>query len=504
MKRFTLLALPAALFLSACGSGDSATPAAAPEALLSGSSSRTSAAIGDATLRTPVAQANPDGTALTAGVIDTGNAFFKPMGNGRSCASCHTEAEGWTITPAGVTARFNQSAGTDPLFKLVDGANSPNAVAGTLEQKRIAYSLLLTKGLIRVGMPMPANAEFSLVRVVDPYGFASARELSLFRRPLPSANLNFAAAVMWDGRETFTDPASGLCIVNARPAQCFATLDTNLLHQANSAVTGHAEAAQGLTAAEQQSIVAFEKSLVHAQATSTVAGNLSEGGALGGPANLGTQAFYFGINDVEAGDYRTGAAFNRNAFTLFGAWRNAAAPAPAGPPRRGQPAPVAPTAQNLARASIARGEQLFNNRPMNIAGVAGFSDTLRVALQRGTCASCHNAPNAGSHSVARLFNTGTSAGNLRTPDLPLYTLRNNATGETVDTSDPGNALVSGRWNDIGKMKTPNLRGLASRAPYFHNGSARTLEDVVRFYDRRFRMGLTAQEQADLANFMKAL
>jgi cytochrome c peroxidase len=493
MTRLTLLAIPAALLLAACGSGEETTTA---PAIQSGTSTRTSAAIGDTTLRTPVAQANPDGSALTSGTIDTANAFFKPMGNGRSCASCHTEAEGWSITPAGVAARFNQSAGSDPIFKLVDGANSPNAIVGTLEQKRIAYSMLLTKGLIRVGMPMPANAEFSLVRTIDPYGYASARELSLFRRPLPSANLNFAATVMWDGRETFTDPASNLCIRDARPAQCFATLDTNLLHQANSAVTGHAEAAQGLTASEQQSIVTFEKSLVHAQATSSVAGNLAEGGALGGPANLAGQAFYFGINDVDAGDYRTGAPFNRNAFNLFGAWRNLAAP-----PRRGQPAP---TAQNLARASIARGEQLFNNRPMNINGVAGFSDTLRVALQRGTCASCHNAPNAGSHSVARLFNTGTSAGNLRTPDLPLYTLRNIATGETVETSDPGNALVSGRWRDIGKMKTPNLRGLASRAPYFHNGSARTLEDVVRFYDRRFRMGLTAQEQADLVAFMKAL
>jgi cytochrome c peroxidase len=498
MTRLTLLAIPAALLLAACGSGEGTQT----EALQTGGSSRTSAAIGDTALQTPVAQPNPNGAALTSGTIDTSNAFFKPMGNGRSCASCHTEAEGWTITPAGVTARFNQSAGADPLFRLVDGANSPRAAVETLDQKRIAYSLLLTKGLIRVGMPMPANAEFSLQRIDDPYGYASASELSLFRRPLPSANLNFAATVMWDGRETFTDAASNLCIANARPAQCFATLDFNLLHQANSAVTGHAEAAQGLTAAEQQSIVAFEKSLVHAQSTSSVAGNLSEGGALGGPANLAGQAFYFGINDVEAGDYRTGAAFNRNVFTLFGAWRNLAAP-PA-PVRRGQPAPAPATAQNLARASIARGEQLFNNRPMNITGVAGFSDTLRVTLQRGTCASCHNAPNAGSHSVARLFNTGTSAGNLRTPDLPLYTLRNNATGEIIETSDPGNALVSGRWRDVGKMKTPNLRGLASRAPYFHNGSARTLEDVVRFYDRRFRMGLSAQEQADLAAFMKAL
>ena len=492
MTRFSLLATATAtsILLAACGSGDSTTPT---EAVQTGGGGRSAGNVVTPTLLAPVAQPNPEGTALTAGTIDTANAFFKPLGNGRSCASCHAEAEGWTITPAGINARFTATNGTDPLFRLVDGANSPRASVETLDQKRAAYSLLLTKGLIRVGMPVPANAEFTLLRVDDPYGFASASELSLFRRPLPSANLNFAAAVMWDARETFTDPASSLCITGARPAQCFATLDTNLLHQANSAVTGHAEAAQGLTAAEQQSIVAFEKSLVHAQLTSRTAGSLTEGGALGGPANLAAQPFYFGINDVEAGDYRTGAAFNRNAFNLFGAWRNLA------PRRRGQA-----SAQDLARASIARGEQLFNNRPMNIAGVAGFSDTLRVALQRGTCASCHNAPNAGSHSVARLFNTGTSAGNLRTPDLPLYTLRNNATGEVMETSDPGQARVSGRWRDIGKMKTPNLRGLASRAPYFHNGSAKDLNEVVRFYDDRFGIGFTDQERDDLVAFLKAL
>lgn len=106
--------------------------------------------------------------------------------------------------------------------------------------------------------------------------------------------------------------------------------------------------------------------------------------------------------------------------------------------------------------------------------------------------------------MARLFNTGTAAANLRTPDLPLYTLRNNATGEVIDTSDPASAMASGKWSDIGRFKTPGLRGLASRAPYFHNGSQRRIEDVVRFYDTRFRIGFSPQEASDLAAFLKAL
>ena len=53
---------------------------------------------------------------------------------------------------------------------------------------------------LRVGIGIPAGAEFTLVDVDDPYGYASASELSLFRRPLPSTNLAFLTGVMWDGR----------------------------------------------------------------------------------------------------------------------------------------------------------------------------------------------------------------------------------------------------------------------------------------------------------------
>ena len=61
--------------------------------------------------------------------------------------------------------------------------------------------MLLNKGVIRVGLPIPQSAEFELIAVDDPYHFASAAELSLFRRPLPGTNVRFVSAVMWDGRE---------------------------------------------------------------------------------------------------------------------------------------------------------------------------------------------------------------------------------------------------------------------------------------------------------------
>jgi cytochrome c peroxidase len=88
--------------------------------------------------------------------------------------------------------------------------------------------------------------------------------------------------------------------------------------------------------------------------------------------------------------------------------------------------------------------------------------------------------------------------------MPLYTLRNKTTGATVQTTDPGRALISGKWSDIGKFKGPVLRSLAARPPYFHNGSAETLDDVVEFYNTRFDIGLTRQEKSDLVAFLRSL
>ena len=65
-------------------------------------------------------------------------------------------------------------------------------------------------------------------------------------------------------------------------------------------------------------------------------------------------------------------------------------------------------------------------------------------------------------------------------------------------------MVTGRWADIGKFKGPVLRALAARAPFFHNGSAATLEEVVEVYETRFHLGLSAQEKADLAAFLRSL
>ncbi len=443
---------------------------------------------------------NPSGAALTlstAGRIDRKSPFFASLGvNGRSCESCHQAADGWTITPRGVRERFEETGGKDPIFRLVDGANSPKADVSTRAARERAYSMLLRHGVIRIGMPIPPNAEFELAKVDDPYGYASAAELSLFRRPLPTTNLRFLSTVMWDGRETFKDPAGSNCTPNT--TTCFASLHFDLADQSNTAVVNHAQGTMPLTTAQREAIVAFEMTLTTAQVHDEHAGRLTTYGARGGPAFLQGQLNYFGINDTLAGDYRTHANFTPTVMTLYDGWQSYI-PDAHRPDEEGRNREIA-----VARRAVARGEALFNGKPINITGVKGLNDDLHLPAIAGTCTTCHNAPNAGNHSVPLPLDLGLTDASRRSADQPLYTLRNLATGETVQTTDPGRALVTGKWQDIGRFKGPTLRALAARAPYFHNAFAKDLREVVTFYNDRFGIGFTQQEQDDLVAFLQTL
>lgn len=406
------------------------------------------------------------------GALDTRNPFFQSLGsNGRACISCHQPDQGWSVTPAELKKRFDVTGGMDPIFRPNDGSVSPLADVSSVNSRRAAYKMLLSKGLIRIGIGIPANAEFELVNADDPYHYASASELSLFRRPLPSTNLRFLSTVMWDGRESAPS----------------ATLQEDLTHQALDATQGHAQLAGQLTTQQLDDIVDFEMGLTTAQSIDSDAGKLDTQGADGGPKRLQQEDFYIGINDP-LGQNPTGAPFDPAAMSLFDAWGNLHGHGP----------------EVAARAAVARGQNIFNTKLINITGVAGLNDNLKMPVIQANCTICHDTPNVGDHSVGAPLDIGLSDASRRTPDMPLYTLRNKKTGELKQTMDPGRALISGKWSDISKTKGPILRGLAARAPYFHNGSAATLSDVVDFYNTRFNIGFTAQEKADLIAFLRSL
>jgi cytochrome c peroxidase len=434
---------------------------------------------------------DPSGRIATyqpSGITHTAkNAFFQNIGsNGRTCFTCHQPQNGWTISAAGAQARFDASSGTEPLFRLVDGATCPTAKVATLKDRRQAYKLLTDKGLIRIGIPLPDNVQFEVTVESDPYNCTtnpatgltskSTGIMSMYRRPLPSTNLGFLTAIMWDGREP------------------------SLEHQSVDATLIHAQAGAPPTSDQQGEIVDFETGIFTAQIFDHKAGELDAAGASGGPVSLSLELarFFVGINDP-VGLNPEGTPFNPAIFSLY------TSPMWSGLQREDEETP--------RRRSIARGERLFNETEISITGVTGLNDVLNAPNIPGFCGTCHDTPNVGNHSVKAPLNIGiANAGPNKPPaldisGLPVFTLKCTAgplAGQIFVVTDPGRALISGNCADIGKVKGPILRGLAARAPYFHNGSAATLLDVVNFYDQRFGIGFTAEQKEDLVNFLNAL
>ncbi len=448
--------------------------------------------------------ANPEGVLGSyqpAGETHTAeNAFFQSLGtNGRSCVTCHQPPSGMSVSVRNIKKRFETTAGKDPIFAPVDGANCPNLVPaastagapyggrkGAGKNLRAAYSLLLSKGLIRIALPLPASAEFTLEVVsdpttcnttadynsfTDPATGATTRIVSVFRRPIISSNLDFKTTtlfpgpggrsgnIMWDGREP--------------------TLES----QAVNATLGHAQAVSPPTAEQVAQIVAFERGIFTAQLSQRRAGSLIAAGATGGPVFL-------------SGD--TPGALSFTPFVEFDSWLGIAG--------------------RLAteRNSVARGQAIFNTRTFTVSNVGGFNDAIGTNAFVGTCGTCHNVVGAGTDAIPasqRDIGIGgqgvTFGGPAAAADLPVFRLTCNAGNPlfnptVVTTNDPGKALLTGRCADIGTRTVPGLRGLASHEPFFSDGSAATLRALVDVYNNRFAIGLSEEEKCDLVNFLSSL
>src|SRR5213079_111383 len=109
---------------------------------------------------------NPGGTATTysttRGGVDLTGPFFQSLGtNGRSCGSCHQPSDGMSVSAAHIQQRFDLTQGLDPVFRTNDGSNCDSSPVATLDQRRDAYSLLRTRGLIRVAIGVPGNANYT-------------------------------------------------------------------------------------------------------------------------------------------------------------------------------------------------------------------------------------------------------------------------------------------------------------------------------------------------------
>ncbi len=380
--------------------------------------------------------------------------FFEALGsNGRACVTCHQPSNAMSVSAAAIRGRWDETGGRDPIFAAVDGSNCPDLP----QSEAGSHSLLLDRGLFRIALPVHSkHAEFRIEVVRDPtgcntsprYGLSSPRrEISVFRRPRVAANLATlvkgpdGAVLMADGREP------------------------TLQSQAITAALVHEEAAAAPGPDALRRILDFETQVYAAQSSDIRGGLLDE---KDGPMLLGPTHLSEGAARTLAGSPQS------RGFVSFAAWT--------------PPAGDHPGVQREFRASVARGSSLFASREFRVNG------TTR------TCASCH------AEGTTRWMDIGTAnrASAREITELPLFKVTCQSTGRIVYTQDPGRALVSGTCEDLGSIVMPQFRGLAARAPYFSDGSAATLREVVDHYVRRYHVEFTEAEMTDLLNFLRVL
>jgi hypothetical protein len=226
--------------------------------------------------------------------------------------------------------------------------------------------------------------------------------------------------------------------------------------------------------------------------------------------NLETQAsnairsHYQGLDDPSSDDLRLIAGFQKSFefFSSFELWRFA----------RGGPDPELPRGRT---ESEKRGRRFFED-------AAGDPFT-----KIGICAACHSGPMLnqtnqflptpkplppGSRFQSILVSELNAAGN----EVLDFIFKNpDGTTTLISSPDPGRALITGdsrndSFDNVNAFKIPSLWGVKQTAPYFHDNSAKTLEDVVVHYDKFFNLvtggvlRLTPQDQADIVAYMKLL
>jgi hypothetical protein len=353
------------------------------------------------------------------------------------------------------------------LFAAIDGSNCPDLPQGAVS----SHSLLLDRGLFRISLPWPPKStdaaalqpEFRIEVLRDPtgcnqsqiYGIDGKNQaVSVYRRPRVAANL----------RHVIAGPGGTSFMADSR--------EPSLRPQAINAAMIHEQAEAAPSSEQIRQIIDFETQIYVAQSSDIRGGLLDE---KTGPGSLGPE-------NLSAAGSGLPEAFS------FAVWKK---------PGKGEDRGV----QREFRASVARGSDVFFGRQIQLRDAALV-----------TCASCHKA------GTTRWMDVGTTNVDITSnptalgaPDLPLFriTCKGSAPphpllGRVIFTQDPGRALISGKCADVGSIVVPQLRGLAARAPYFSNGTATSLRDVVEFYDKRFGIRYTEQEKQDLVNFLSAL
>jgi hypothetical protein len=456
------------------------------------------------------------GVLIDKGALETkGHPFFEPIGsNGRACVTCHQPQDGMSVSLPTIKERWRVTSGKDPLFAAVDGSNCPDLP----QAEAASHSLLLERGLFRIFLPWPPKAkdgtpiepEFTLEVVRDPtgcntsptYGLKSANPMvSIYRRPRIVANTKYTTHqgfgvglfVGKNGLPSAKDPETGKPVAMNIMADA---REPTLKTQATEAAIGHLQAKTPPSKAQLAQIEDFERRIYVAQVARDGAGSLVE--ADGPPA--------FGPKNLRAEDAGVlGNNTTRYVFPMGDAWT------------KQQPDDVAEM-----RASIRRGQDVFMFRTFWIRDSMHLNTVGLGNPTKRTCSTCHGMHmtamdvangwmDIGTTNLPWAKETPENPWTKEKPQMPLFKVTckpevpaHPYLGRVIYTQDPGRALISGKCNDVGTIVMQQFRGLAARPPYFSNGSAGSIRELIDFYDRRYNIQYSEQEKLDLEHFLGSL
>jgi cytochrome c peroxidase len=363
--------------------------------------------------------------------FNNGN-LIQLQGNGRSCADCHMPSDNFQLSPASARARFDalqakrqyDKNADDPLFRPVDADDF--RINGT---DAVDYSNVVENGLIRVILPLPAN-----VKLIDPQTGQPSDETSvdLWRAVIPVLNTAITGP---DGvAPIWPPPPPRLPILGLDPNgpnrqggyQHDARFGT-LQEQARGALFAHAQVSVEPPQRMLDDLAAFQRTLFSSPGVRLLADSILSGVA----------SFPDPDPELNELEQQGKVVFNRACAQCHGGTLH--------------PSTSTPDATLAGIRVIARYQNIFTACPRPATdGIAPCPERL--------------------------------ARNARTYRITLA----NGSFQFVTTSDPGRLLLTGQPADLGVMDITQLRGIGKTAPYFHNNSAATLEDVLDHYEAIFR------------------
>src|SRR5215208_1861205 len=351
-------------------------------------------------------------------------------GNGRPGADGHIPPEGFHLPPAAAQSRFaalqaereHNKNADDPLFRPVDADDF--RVNG---ESASDFSNLLENVLIRVTMPLPVN-----VRLIDPATGQPTDEttVDLWRAVMPV--LNVAITGPDNVLPIWPPGAARVPIMGQDPNgpnrqggyQHDARFGT-LQEQARGALIAHAQVSVEPSTRMLDDLAAFQQTLFSSPGVERLADAILSGATPFPDPDPE-------LNEVEQ---KGKVVFNRACAQCHG----------------GSLHPSGSTAETGFVRPLVRYHQIFTACPRPTTdGYAPCPDRL--------------TRNAHTYRITRA----------------------DGTFQFVTTSDPGRLLLTGQPGDLFVMDPTQLRGISKTAPYFHNNSAATLEEVLDHYDAFFR------------------